>query len=186
MSSQPPYGNYPSQSQPWPEQPPESSNPSYGQPGEYPPPPMYGAAPYPSQPIPPSQPVYPQQPPSGAYPPPPQGYGAPNIYMQPAAYPYMVAAPAAPAEPGSGQAVTSLVLGIVSIVIAFVPCLGFAAIVTGIVGLVMGILGRKSVSRHGMAVTGIVLSSIGLGLVVLAAIFWIGISALPTFTVPTN
>lgn len=183
MSSQPPYGNYPSQSQPWPEQPPESTNPSYGQPGEYPPPPTYGAAPYPSQPIPPSQPMYPQQPPSGAYLPPPQGYGAPNIYVQPGAYPYVVAAPA---EPGSGQAVASLVLGIVSIVVAFIPCFGLVSIATGIVGLVMGILGRKSVSRHGMAVTGIVLSIISLCLAILGIVFWIGLSALPTIAIPTN
>ncbi|HET8908969.1 MAG TPA: hypothetical protein VFN11_18580 [Ktedonobacterales bacterium] len=186
MSSQPPYGNYPSQSQPWPEQPPESTNPSYGQPGEYPPPPMYGAAPYPSQPMqptPPSQPVYPQQPPSGAYPPPPQGYSAPNIYVQPAAYPYIVAAPA---EPGSGQAVAGLVLGIVSVVVAFIPCLGLASPVTGIIGLIMGIQGRKSVSRHGMAVTGIVLSSIGIGLSVLLVLLYFGLGIFSAISTPTN
>ena len=167
MSSQPPYDNYPPQSQPWPEQPPDPSYPGYAQPGAYPPPPSYGAAPYPP---PPGQPGTPM-------------YGAPNVYVQPAPYPYVVAAPP---EPGAGQAVTSLVLGIISIVFAFIPCFGFISLVTGIIGLVMDILGRKSVTRHGMAVTGIVLSAISLGLLVLTTIFWVAIDMIPILTTPTQ
>ncbi len=171
MSSQPPYGNYPPQGQPWPEQPPDPSYPGYAQPGAYPPPPSYGGAPYP--PPPPSQaPVPPSQP----------LYGAPNVYVQPAPYPYVVAAPP---DPGAGQAVTSLVLGIVSIVFAFIPCFGFVSLVTGIIGLVMGILGRKSVTRHGMAVTGIVLSAISLGLTVLFIFLYIGLNIL-TLSAPSQ
>jgi hypothetical protein len=166
MSSEPPYGNYPPQSQPWPEQPPDPSYPGYAQPGAYPPPPSYGAAPYPP---PPGQPGTPM-------------YGAPNIYVQPAPYPYVVAAPP---DPGAGQAVTSLVLGIVSIVFTFIPCFGFVSIVTGIIGLIMGILGRKSMTRHSMAVTGIVLSAISLGLSVLFTILYIGLNIL-TLTLPTQ
>ncbi|HEX5157021.1 MAG TPA: DUF4190 domain-containing protein [Ktedonobacterales bacterium] len=166
MSSQPPYGDYPPQNQPWQGQPPDPSYPGYAQPGAYPPPPSYGDAPYPP---PPGQPGTPM-------------YGAPNIYMQPAPYPYVVAAPP---DPGAGQAVTSLVLGIISIVFTFIPCFGFIAIVTGIIGLVMGILGRKSVTRHGMAVTGIVLSAISLGLSVLFTILYIGLNIL-TLTLPSQ
>ncbi|HKW23226.1 MAG TPA: DUF4190 domain-containing protein [Ktedonobacterales bacterium] len=166
MSSQPPYGDYPPQNQPWQGQPPDPSYPGYAQPGAYPPPPSYGDAPYPP---PPGQPGTPM-------------YGAPNIYMQPAPYPYVVAAPP---DPGAGQAVTSLVLGIISIVFTFIPCFGFVAIVTGIIGLIMGILGRKSVTRHGMAVTGIVLSAISLGLSVLFTILYIGLNIL-TLTLPTQ
>jgi hypothetical protein len=109
-------------------------------------------------------------------------YGAPNIYMQPAPYPYIVASPP---DLGAGQAVTSLVLGIISIVFTFIPCFGFIAIVTGIIGLIMGILGRKSVTRHGMAVTGIVLSAISLGLSVLFTILYIGLNIL-TLTLPSQ
>lgn len=166
MSSQPPYGDYPPQSQPWPEQPPDPSYPGYAQPSAYPPSPSYGAAPYPP---PPGQPGTPM-------------YGAPNVYVQPAPYPYVVAAPP---DPGAGQAVTSLVLGIISIVFTFIPCFGFVAIVTGIIGLIMGILGRKSVTRHGMAVTGIVLSAISLGLSVLFTVLYIGLNIL-TLTLPTQ
>lgn len=153
MSSQPPYGDYPPQNQPWQGQPPDPSYPGYAQPGAYPPPPSYGDAPYPPPPG-PGTPMY----------------GAPNIYVQPAPYPYVVAAPP---DPGAGQAVTSLVLGIISTVFAFIPCFGLIAPVTGIIGLIMGIIGRKSVQRHGMAVTGIVLSSIGIGLSVLFLVLWV-------------
>lgn len=186
MSSQPPYGNYPSQNQPWPEQPSEGSSSEYGQPGAYPPPPSYGGTAYPSQPYyqPPQQPM-PSQP-SQPYQGQPPAYGAPNIYVQPAAYPYMVAAPAMPAEPGSGQAVAGFVLGIVSTVFAFIPCLGLIAPVTGIVGLILSILGRKSVTRHGLAITGIVLSSIGIGLSVIFTILWIGLNTLPFLLTPTQ
>lgn len=177
MGSQPPYGSYPPPSQPWPEQPSEPAAPDYGPPGAYPPPPMapgYGAPQYPSYPAQPGQPPMPPAQPM---------YGAPNIYVQPAApYPYVVAAPP---EPGSGQAVTSLVLGIISIVFTFIPCFGFVAIVTGIIGLIMGILGRKSVSRHGMAVTGIVLSAISLGLVVLFTVLYVGLNVL-TIALPSQ
>ena len=171
MGSQPPYGSYPPPNQPWPEQPSEPAAPSYGQPDAYPPPPSYGPAPYPSQPgqapYPPSQPMY--------------GYGAPNIYVQPAApYPYVVAPP----DPGSGQAVTSLVLGIISIVFTFIPCFGFVAIVTGIIGLIMGIIGRKSTTRHGMAVTGMVLSIISLGLAILFIVLYIGLNIISLSTAP--
>ena len=109
-------------------------------------------------------------------------YGAPNIYVQPAApYPYVVAAPP---DPGSGQAVTSLVLGIISIVFTFIPCFGFVAIVTGIIGLIMGIIGRKSTTRHGMAVTGMVLSIISLGLAILFIVLYIGLNIISLSTAP--
>lgn len=170
MSSEPPYGNYPPQSQPWPEQPPDPSYPGYAQPGAYPLPPAYGSAPYP--PPPGQQPVAPSQP----------MYGMPNVYVQPAPYPYIVAAPP---DPGAGQAVTSLVLGIISIVFTFIPCFGFIAIVTGIIGLIMGILGRKSMTRHSMAVTGIVLSAISIGLAVLFGILWFGLNLIPFLAQPS-
>jgi hypothetical protein len=162
MGSQPPYGSYPSSGQPWPEQPSEPAAPSYGQPGAYPPPPSYGAAPYPSQPgqapYPPSQPLY--------------GYTAPNIYVQPAAY-----VVAAPADPGSGPAVTSLVLGIVgtvsAVLVSWLVCLSFIPIILGIVGFIMGILGFKSKTRHGMAVAGFILSIIAVAIPIVIFIIYV-------------
>lgn len=55
-----------------------------------------------------------------------------------------------------GQALTSLILGLVSIFTWIIPILGLPV---SIVGLVMGVIGRRS-SRRGMAITGIILSSI--------------------------
>ena len=166
MSSQPPYSDYPPQNQPWPEQPgePYPSNYGQGQPSAYPPPPSYGAAPYPQP--------YPQQPM-------PPVYAPPVVYVQPEMYPVV------PEEPGSGQAVAGMVLGIISVVFAFIPCMGLISVVTGVIGLVMGIMGRKAVSRHGMAVAGIVLSSIGIGLSVVFFILYIGLNVL-TLALPSQ
>jgi hypothetical protein len=59
---------------------------------------------------------------------------------------------------GSGQATASLVLGIVSLIAWLLPIVGLPVAITG---LVLGILSASGVKR-GMAITGIVLSSIGL------------------------
>ena len=67
---------------------------------------------------------------------------------------------------GSSLAVTSLVLGIVSILASLLPVLGLPV---SIVGLVLGILGRNS-PRRGVAIGGIITSSFGLGLTLLNAI----------------
>lgn len=67
------------------------------------------------------------------------------------------------------MAIISLVLGIISLPAAlFFP---IVAVPAGVVGLVLGIIGRRSQSR-GVAIAGIVLSSVGLGLAVI--IFVIG------------
>jgi hypothetical protein len=64
----------------------------------------------------------------------------------------------AAARRGSGQATASLVLGIVSLIAWLLPIVGLPVAITG---LVLGILSASGVKR-GMAITGIVLSSIGL------------------------
>lgn len=58
----------------------------------------------------------------------------------------------------NGKAVASLVLGIIGLIAWFIPL--FGAPVT-IVGVILGILGLKS-QKPGMAITGLVMSSIGL------------------------
>ncbi len=73
--------------------------------------------------------------------------------MTPGAY----AGPFYPAQPdNSGKASASLVLGIIGLVCALCPYVGLPL---GIIGLVMGILGRKS-RASGTATAGIVLSII--------------------------
>jgi hypothetical protein len=64
------------------------------------------------------------------------------------------------------MAVASLVLGIVSLFFtAFFFCGGlFAAPITGILGIIFGILGRKSVRQHGSAIAGLITSIIGVAI----------------------
>ena len=64
---------------------------------------------------------------------------------------------------GSGKAVTSLVLGIISVLGTCIPLIG---LICGIPGIVFGALGRKSPSK-GMATAGLVISIIGLILSIL-------------------
>jgi len=61
------------------------------------------------------------------------------------------------------MAVASLVLGIVSLIAWFIPLLGLPI---SIVGLVLGIKSVKS-EKRGMAIAGIVMSSIGLVLTII-------------------
>jgi hypothetical protein len=65
-----------------------------------------------------------------------------------------------------GLAIAGMVVGIVS-----VPCIcfGWVAIIIGIVGLILSILGLKSPNKKGMAIAGLICSIVGLigGLIVL-------------------
>lgn len=152
--------------------------PPYAQPNPYAP-----NAPYQQPPVmtPPTQGI-PQQPGTGTaygssygYGRQQSAYGNPpyNYYMQqqpgytPPYYPPAVS----PRCPGEGLAVTSLVLGIVSMVIFWIPFLGAIA---GLVGLILGIV-SKSKGSGGLAIAGIVLSAVGLviGVVYIVFIFTI-------------
>lgn len=81
-------------------------------------------------------------------------------------------------DPAAGQATTSMVLGIAGLVVAFgsfaSPCAAIA-VITGIVGIVFGVLGRRSTTRKGQATAGLIMSIIAVagtifisGLIVLA------------------
>jgi len=110
------------------------------------------------------QPLY--QPQSPRYEPyqaplPPGGYTQPP--NQPYGYPPAYAAP----EPRGGAfAIASLILGILSLLAWLLPIAGLPV---AIAGLILGIVGRGSRSR-GLAMGGIVTSSIGLGLSLINAI----------------
>jgi len=64
------------------------------------------------------------------------------------------------------MAVASLVLGICSLVFPFIG-LGWLSVIVGIVGVILGALGRKNPEKKGMATAGLVMSviSIALGLI---------------------
>lgn len=87
----------------------------------------------------------------------------------------MPVAPAPMTDPGRGQAIASLVLGIIGLVFAFVPVCGAPfAIVLGIIGTIMGAIGQKSRTAHGMAIAGLIMSIIALvlsiGILVIVAL----------------
>ncbi|HEX5441516.1 MAG TPA: hypothetical protein VFW76_11580, partial [Ktedonobacterales bacterium] len=108
-----------------------------------------------------NQPPYDPQNPSGAYPPQQQGsyyqpsgayppqqpegyYPAQGGYQQPQQYGYP-AAPVVQPEKGGGFAIAGLILGIVSIPIAFFPICG---IIVAILGFIFSILGRRAPSKR--------------------------------------
>lgn len=73
--------------------------------------------------------------------------------------------------------VASLVLGIVSIIIGFIPFCGAIAFIPAVIGLILGIVDavKKSKSQEpkGMAIAGIILSAIAI--VVIA--WWVFVAA---------
>ena len=74
------------------------------------------------------------------------------------------------------MAVASLVLGICSLVFPFIG-LGWLSCILGIVGIILGALGRKNPEKKGMATAGMVMSiiSVALGILMwLACVAFIG------------
>lgn len=189
MSTEPPWGGYPQQSE-------GSYPPGYGPAAEYssppvqpvypqpPPPPGYGQPTYPSQPLyPPSgyaQPAYPLQP---LYPPPPaypsQPYYPPHMYVAQPMYPGM---PLGVPDQNGGLAIAALVLGILSIPFAL---FGLCDAPVFVLGIVFGALGLKSRERHSMAMVGLILGIVGAVLAIGYMIFstvlqFVLLQALPT------
>ena len=101
------------------------------------------------------------QEPYAAYPP----QNQPPFYPQP----YPAYAPAV-SEPGSGQAVAGMILGIIGLIAWLLPLIGYPVSITG---LVLALKGRRAFSRRTMATAGVVLSAIALGLTVLSSLIGI-------------
>lgn len=64
--------------------------------------------------------------------------------------------------------IISLILGIITFLFSFIPCLGFYAFFPGVIGLGLGITGlvlaRRGESEKGMLIAAIILSAIGIGI----------------------
>jgi len=98
--------------------------------------------------------------------------------------------PAVPAPPGKGMSIASLVLGIIALidtplVIVTLGCMSLFVIPVAIVGLILGIIGKKKLKAagapFGMATAGIVMSTISLAitliLLVIALLGFLGLAS---------
>ncbi len=91
--------------------------------------------------------------------------------MESQSFPPVSPNPPAPALPAQGDrrglGIASLVLGIVSLCLIWIPLVNVLGMIGCAVGLILGILGMKS-SAKGMAIAGVVLSGISLVIVVVS------------------
>lgn len=71
------------------------------------------------------------------------------------------------------MAVASLVLGILSLVFPFIG-LGWLSCLLGVIGVILGALGRKNLDKKGVATAGMVLSII---LIALGLLMWLACAA---------
>ncbi|MBQ8146563.1 MAG: DUF4190 domain-containing protein [Clostridia bacterium] len=76
---------------------------------------------------------------------------------------------------GKGFSIAALVLGIVGVVFGFIPAISFIALPCALVGLILGVMGRKKSKlalgkSSGIATAGFVLSIIGLSFAALGFI----------------
>ncbi len=85
-------------------------------------------------------------------------------YQQPQYQQPQYQQPATTKQPGHGLAVASLVLGILSFIVAAVIC--------GSLGIALGGAAKSKGNKSPMATAGIVCGCIGVGLWLLAIIFW--------------
>ena len=77
--------------------------------------------------------------------------------------------------PANGMAIASLVLGIVSVLIVWIPIVGILGTIMALIGLVLGILALKKIGGRGMAIGGIVCAGVSL---VITALYMVGFAAI--------
>ena len=122
--------------------------------------PPQGYAPPPQGYAPPPQGYPPQQ---QAYAPPPQGYPPQQQGYPPIQQGY---APVPPKPPGYGLGIASMILGILALLICYVPWVNIASLVMSIIGLVLAIMAKKKNAEvgapPGLATAGLVTSIIAL------------------------
>jgi hypothetical protein len=94
-----------------------------------------------------------QQPQEGGYPPAPPGYGYP------------------PQQQSNGMAVSGMVLGILAVVLFWLPVVGWILAILAIIFGALGIArGNKGASGKGMAIAGLVLGIISIALYIIIVI----------------
>jgi hypothetical protein len=152
--------------------PPQAPPPTYGYAAPPPPPPGYGYPPPPPAPAPA---------PSQHYQPPP-GYGQPPAYGPPPGYAYPPPWGYPQQQvPDNGQAIAGFVLSIVSLGLLIISA-GLSTIISigcAIAGIICSRNGKRKVDagetpkHRGLAQAGFIIGWVGLGLSILATIFWV-------------
>ena len=132
----------------------------------------YGSQPGSQPPNPGGYSPQPQQPGYGQPSPPPQYGAAPQLPPAAPGYPPQYGMPGA--QPKNGLGTAGLVTGIIGLVLAW--C-GIVGIVLAVLGIVFGGVGlaranRGEATNKGMAMTGVVLGCIALGLNILIWVWW--------------
>lgn len=74
-------------------------------------------------------------------------------------------------KPRTGMSVTSMVLGIVAILICWAPFGSYVAVVLGLLAVIFGIVGMRRAGR-GMAIAGLVVGGIALVAAIFASVYW--------------
>ena len=81
---------------------------------------------------------------------------------------------------GQGLGVASLVLGIISFVVAFIPCIGLLALFTALIAIVLGAIGISQASRNdspkGLMMGGLIVGVIALFISILQIVVFAGLS----------
>jgi large-conductance mechanosensitive channel len=70
--------------------------------------------------------------------------------------------PTPPANNGKGLGIAGMILGILAIILSFVPCFGFWAIILAVVGVILSAISlsqaKKAGASKGMAIAGLICS----------------------------
>lgn len=81
---------------------------------------------------------------------------------------------------GQGLGVAALILGIISFVVAFIPCIGFFALFTALVAIVLGAIGLSQASRtdspKGLMLGGLIIGVVALFIAIAQVVVIAGLS----------
>lgn len=81
---------------------------------------------------------------------------------------------------GHGMGVAALIIGVLSLIVAFIPCLGLMASFTAIVAVVLGAIGISQASRaespKGLALGGLITGAVALLISIAQIVFFAGFS----------
>src|SRR5690349_18408984 len=84
-------------------------------------------------------------------------------------------------DAGQGMSIASLVLGILGLITAFIPCFGFFSLIFGVLAIIFGVIGlkqaKKGNGKTGMPMAGLILGIISTAFIIIWLIVFAGIIA---------